>query len=165
MADLIEGNVRISIPDSVAWRKFDDVSHGLSHCMKAVDFIVELADRIFFIEIKNPPQTQIAKSNVEIFVKDFHRGREDEDLIYKYRDTFLYEWASDNLKKKPVFYLVLIASDGFSESELSTRTEALERKLPLKVPDIWKRNIADGCMVFNIQTWNRYFHQYPASRL
>lgn len=47
MTVLIEGNLQITIPGAVQARKFDDgASHGLTHCMKAVDFIVELADRI-----------------------------------------------------------------------------------------------------------------------
>jgi len=49
--------IEIEIPDALSGRKFDDRTHGLSHCMKAVDFIVELVDRILFIEIKEPPDT------------------------------------------------------------------------------------------------------------
>jgi len=52
---LRERNIEIEIPDALSGRRFDDWTHGLSHCMKAVDFIVELTDRILFIEIKNPP--------------------------------------------------------------------------------------------------------------
>lgn len=34
-------------------RRFDDASHGLSHCMKAVDFIAESKDHILLIEVKD----------------------------------------------------------------------------------------------------------------
>lgn len=47
MTVLAENDLQISLPASVTGRKFDDgATHGLSHCMKAVDFIVELADRV-----------------------------------------------------------------------------------------------------------------------
>jgi len=46
-----EQNIEIKISDALNGRKFDDRTYGLAHCMKAVDFIVELTDRILFIEI------------------------------------------------------------------------------------------------------------------
>jgi len=55
MTTLAEGDLQIALPAGAAGRKFDDgATHGLSHCMKAVDFIVELEDRILFIEFKDP---------------------------------------------------------------------------------------------------------------
>ena len=55
MTTLSEGDLRLTLPASVNGRKFDDdEQHGLSHCMKAVDWILELPDRICFIEVKDP---------------------------------------------------------------------------------------------------------------
>ena len=43
---LTEGDLQITFNNAIVCRKFDDhLAHGLSHCMKAVDFIVELHDR------------------------------------------------------------------------------------------------------------------------
>lgn len=50
---LREGNLELELPPGAKGWKFDDAGHGLSHCMKAVDFIVELPDRLFFVEIKD----------------------------------------------------------------------------------------------------------------
>lgn len=55
MTTLRKRNIKIEIPDALSRRMFDDRTHGLSHCMKAADFIVELTDRILSIEIKDPP--------------------------------------------------------------------------------------------------------------
>ena len=53
MTVLAEDDLQISLPATAKGRKFDDeVTHRLSHCMKAVDFIVELKDRVLFIEFK-----------------------------------------------------------------------------------------------------------------
>lgn len=55
MIPIAEKDLQIDLPDGTPWRKFDDESnHGLSHCMKAVDFIIELDDRLLFIEFKDP---------------------------------------------------------------------------------------------------------------
>ena len=58
MTVLREGNLQITINNAIEARKFDDASHGLSHCMKAVDFFVELPDRYLFIEVKDPQAPQ-----------------------------------------------------------------------------------------------------------
>ena len=47
-----EGDIEINIPGAVGGGRFDGPKHGLSHCMKAVDFVMELADRYLFIELK-----------------------------------------------------------------------------------------------------------------
>lgn len=51
---LKEGDLEFNFQDSINAIKFDGSSHGLSHCMKAVDFIVEYKDYYAFIEIKDP---------------------------------------------------------------------------------------------------------------
>ncbi len=66
MTVLEEGDLQITIGDAINARKFDDATHGLNSCMKAVDFIVELLDCYLFIEIKDPqaPQTPKQSRNV-----------------------------------------------------------------------------------------------------
>ena len=50
MTVLIEWDLKITIPGGITARKLDDDStHGLSHCMKAVDFVIELNDRVLFV--------------------------------------------------------------------------------------------------------------------
>ena len=61
MTVLTESDLQITINDNVVnARRFDDrPNHGLSHCMSAVDFIVELAESYLFIEIKDPQAPQV----------------------------------------------------------------------------------------------------------
>ena len=92
-------------------------SHGLSHCMKAVDFVVELVDRYLFIEIKDPQAPQVPNQRLETFVHEFQSGQIDEDFKYKYRDSFLYEWASGRANK-PIHYLVLVGLDRLTNAVL-----------------------------------------------
>ena len=45
MYRLTEGELEFVFESAVSARKFDGPDHDLSHCMKAVDFIVEFQDQ------------------------------------------------------------------------------------------------------------------------
>ena len=166
MTVLTEGNLQLSVNGTVAARKFDDASHGLSHCMKAVDFIIELQDSYLFVEFKDPQIPGAPEGAAENYLDDFVSGRLDEDLKYKFRDTFLYEWASGRVDK-PVDYFVLIALDSLSDPLLLNRGKDMERKLPVLGPpgQTWPRPIVRSCAVFNLDSWNRNFPDFPVIRL
>lgn len=134
--------------------------------MKAVDFIVELPDRYLFIEFKDVLKVGIEERDRQEFKKKFNSGNLDEDLKYKFRDSFLYEWASGRAEK-PIHYLVLIELDCLDAATLATRTDALKRKLPLQGPkhSAWMRPFVQSCTVFNLETWNQHFPQFPVDRV
>ena len=161
-----EGNLQLRVNDTIVARRFDDDSHGLSHCMKAVDFILELPDSYLFVEFKDPQIPGAPEGISENYLDDFVSGRIDEDLKYKFRDTFLYEWASGRVDK-PVDYFVLIALDSLSDPLLLNRGKDMERKLPVSGPSgqTWVRPIVRSCAVFNLDSWNRNFPDFPVIRL
>jgi hypothetical protein len=163
---LTEGDLQIVFPSGISARKFDDDQHGFAHCMKAVDFIVELDDRYLFIEFKDPQHPKAIQKDRDKFIQKFLAGVIDEDFKYKYRDTFLYEWASERANK-PIYYYILVALDTLTEADLIARTDDLKRKLPLVESKSceWKRKLVDGCVIFNIATWNRLLGSYPVSRM
>ncbi|ADG07580.1 hypothetical protein [Kyrpidia tusciae] len=166
MTVLTEGTLQLKLPHGVEGRKFDGDAHGLSHCMKAVDFVVELPDRIIFIEFKDPDHPFSKPKDRQKFIQNFMSGDLDVDLVYKYRDSFLYLWAWKDVKK-PVHYLVLIAMRSLTAAELLIRTDELKRKLPLNGPEsgMWQRPIVNECGVFNIETWNKQLPDYPVTRI
>jgi hypothetical protein len=60
-----EGDLQITLPAGATARKFDDqTTHGLSCCMKAVDFIVELDNLTYFIEFKDPDNPNAPNANI-----------------------------------------------------------------------------------------------------
>jgi hypothetical protein len=162
---LRENGLEIALPDGAIGRKFDGPEHGLSHCMKAVDFVVEMPNRTYFIEVKDPDGATDAERQKD-FAERLASGKIDDDLKTKFRDTWLYEWAARRTKK-PIYYLILIASEGLSGAELSTRKAFVERKLPLDGPlnQAWARPIVHGCAVFNIAAWNRSLPSMPVRRI
>lgn len=167
MTELIEGDLKISLPTTVSARKFDDkATHGLSQCMKAVDFILELKDKVIFIELKDPDNPLAKTKNSVEFINDFLSGKLDSDLQYKYRDSYLYELASGRANK-PIYYYVLIGAMALSEAELLARTDALKRKIPVHSANgkPWKKPFVEGCAVMNLLTWNKALPMYPASRV
>ncbi len=164
MMVLVEGDLRITIDDALDARKFDGCEHGLSHCMKAVDFVVELPDKYLFIEFKDPDHPMARYENQQNFIQEFCSGELDEELKYKYRDSLLYEWASGRADK-PVHYYVLVAIDRLTDIEFQYRTDELEKKLPVGGARAWTRSIVDACHVFNIRLWNHYLPDLPVSRV
>ena len=166
MTVLREGALELTLPHGVQGIKFDDREHGLSHCMKAVDFVVEEPDRILFIEFKDPDHPRANTDAREAFLQELRTGGKDDDLVRKYRDSFIYRWAEE-ADEKPVVYFVLVAASQLDEAMLLARTEELKRKLPVEGPasGAWKRKIVAGCGVFNLETWNKHLPQYPVTRV
>ncbi len=156
MISLEEGDLRVTLPGPGTVRKFDaPADHGLSHCMKAVDFVVEFERRRLFLEIKDPEHPRARPADRRAFVGRFKSDQLDGDLVQKYRDSFLYEWACDNLKK-PIHYWVLVGIDSLSDSDLLSRTDALRNKLPAgPASERWVRPIVSQCCVFTPGSWNR----------
>ena len=164
MTTLSEGDLRLTLPASVNGRKFDDEQHGLSHCMKAVDWILELPDRICFIEVKDPDAPGARDhGNRDDFLQELLSGKLSGALATKFRDSFLYEWACNRVDQ-PISYYVIIASADLDDALLMSRTEDLRRKLPTGTQVNWVRAIARDCLVFNIAKWNEVFPELPLSR-
>ena len=162
MTVFTEGNLKITFNNVVTVRKFD--GHGLT-CMKAVDFLVELQDRFLFIELKDP-QSAPSQQLINEYIERFQNQQLDQDLKYKYRDSFLYEWTARRANKD-CYYYVLVALKILKSAQLLQRTDALKRALPEGLPSQsqWTRPIVHGCGVFNICKWNRRFPDYPVRRV
>lgn len=166
MTVLLEGGLRITVPEHATARRFDGRAHRLSHCMKAVDFVLELPDCYRYIEVKNPARGIDPEASAEAYLGRFTSGQVDLTLIQKYRDSLLYEWAAGRADK-PIDYLVLVALDTIEDAQLLDRQEELHRLLPVRLPSgaRWKRRFVRHCGVFNIASWNLTYPQYRVERV
>lgn len=158
---LEEGCLQFDFNDAISAIKFDEQDptiqtfHGLSHCMKAVDFVVEYEDHYLFIEIKDPsdPARYGTAQDKAALIKS---------LVGKFRDTFLYRWAEEKLDK-PVRYLCLVELDNAQTLYLMNQ---LKNQLPIdKRPPRWKQPLAQFCAVLNRATWNNTFSNIQVIRI
>lgn len=69
MGEWHEGDLRLIFEEGLKVNKFDGEEHGLSHCMKAVDFVVELDDRVLYIELKDPEHPRATEKERKNFQK------------------------------------------------------------------------------------------------
>lgn len=165
MTTLREGDLRLALPGQVSGRKFDGAGHRLSHCgLKAVDWILDLPERIYFVEIKDPeaPGAEVHKESKR-FLQDFLASNPTPNLAAKFRDSFLYEWACDRVEK-PISYFLVVASGTLDDPQLLALTDDLRRRMPVGTPANWIRPIAHDCHVVNVAKWNELLPQYALSR-
>jgi hypothetical protein len=169
---LTEGDLEFDFSAAILSEQFDNPeTHKLSHCMKAVDFIVEWDREFWFVEVKNPSKSSIPPEMKRDKLNDFISKVNNETLFSnelgpKVKDSFLYLHLSDRLPEKPIKYLVLIAIGTPDPALLLRATECLKRSSCLPGPERgkWKKPYLDGIMVFNEQTWNERLKQCPVSR-
>lgn len=90
MASFNEGDLQLTVHSPSRVRKFDGQNHGLTHCMKAVDFIIEEDDRTLLVEFKDPDNPRADPDESQQFIEDFTAGEKDWDFVRKFRDTFIY---------------------------------------------------------------------------
>ena len=165
MTILQEGDLQMTLPSDAVGRKFDGPDHRLSHCMKAVDWIVELPDCTYFIEVKDLDSDNAHGHTArEKFLEELEQEKRDSNFVGKFRDSFLYEWAHKRVDQ-PISYLVVIACSVLDSALLQHRREALQRKLPIIEKAGWLRPLARDCLVFNIKTWNANFPEFPLARV
>jgi len=141
MYRLTEGELEFVFEGAVSARRFDGPDHGLSHCMKAVDFIVEFQDQYLFVEVKDPQGSGFQEQNRNTWIEEFTSSKFDHKLKYKYRDSFLYEWWAGR-GDKLITYVVLIALDSLDSALMGTRQDQLRRILPTGTPEPWIRPMA-----------------------
>lgn len=126
-----------------------------------VDFIVEGANSIFFIEVKN--SNFLSVDNPKAF-KPLH-----EDLIRvlakKFFDSFHYVRGLGKTSDKQKIYICLIETpldDSVMRRALRNR---LKDRLPFKLQKIFSEKMIDDVLVWSFDEWNEYFPQFPLSRL
>ena len=161
---LPERDLEISIDGTSSARKFDEQATHRVGFMKAVDFVVEYPDRYLFIEFKDPQQPGSDLTGDQDLIDYYQSENIDDELIYKCRDSFLYEWAAGRADRD-VYFLVLIAIERLTPADLDKKKRDLDRKLPVGVPSVWQRAIVRGCGVFNLASWNDRFPELQVRRL
>lgn len=154
MPVLQEGELEFTFPAGTQAVKFDGPNHGLSHCMKAVDFVVDFGAYFLFVEVKDPDSTTATSERREQFANELFQPNFTRKLSLKYRDSFLYHWA-ENKSVKPVKYVVLLQLRTLQSPQYMVIHQALKIDLPeSSLPAAWSRPLVGGSAVVDIGMWN-----------
>lgn len=148
----------IDFLDAIQAYKFDETNknspyyHGLSHCMKAIDIYVEYEDKILFVEIKD--YSSILRE-IENEQNAFWQ-KVQNNLIQKFRDSFLYCWAESKSNIESIYYIVCL--QGLPKNREFFSFPGFRKKLcehlPLfNVPSRWKKQLLKGCFVVSLDYW------------
>jgi len=136
--------------------------HDLQN-MPRVDFIVEMEDAIYFIEVKDPGRPNAVDVGSTKLLKKIVEGTLEASLIEKYLFSFFFRWAEHRLEKS-VHYVSLITLES---PLLQPIIDGLERQLTnlSKKSARWDREPLASCQVHNIETWKAVFPDWPITRL
>lgn len=167
---LVENQLEFDFRRAASSVKFDEPArHGLTHCMSSVDFIVEDARRVLYIEVKDLDNPVIPEKNRTEFLAKLKSGAlVSSSLVPKARDSFLYNHLQDRLPPgKPLLYIVLIACKVLNAVELDLISTLLRAGLPLYGPGTspWKRSYFSACLAMNVDSWNRSLPEFPVRRV
>jgi len=153
-------------PTAIDLYKFDEPDkamphyHGASHCMKAVDVVVELPDRYLFLELKKPLHGAADYTPKQKCKTCGHREeplRElQNDLITKCRDTWLYRYCEDKTDK-PCHFICIITVD---DAMVSTLLGNIRKRMPPKRPIAWRRHFIEEMSAVNPAAWARNYSHY-----
>ena len=149
-------------------RKIDKEALTYSHCMKNVDFIIDLdsINILIFLEIKNYKKLfndLKTEQEKEDFFSKFNYSKPNDKESYSYefiqkaRDTFIREYSSNKINNKKIHYYIIINVPDNSESRLITMEKELENNLPLleKIDDkLYIKPFIHTCNIFYSNTWN-----------
>lgn len=156
MKATIEGYT-FNFPTATSIIQLDDPQYHSSSAMKAVDVVAELPNHRIFVEIKN------YEEHKEWFEKDPCNDPKNRlskirfDIIYKYRDSFLYYWCSKAPEKENIYVFLTDWSDVATLQHFRQTTDA---RFPVnfrqsKYPSAWVRTFVNGYFVVNKSLWNQ----------
>ncbi len=170
---LKEGELEFDFRSAIKAEHFDDeTSHGMSHCMKAVDFLVEWPDSLWLVEVKDPSMRSIPDHEKErqkdIFIDKLERTvLFSQELGPKVKDSFLYLYLGDLLPDKPLSCFVLLALESLTPRDLTFSSKQLRKSSCLLGPShsIWQNQYIEHAFVFNLKSWNNHLPQCPVRRV
>ncbi len=163
-----EGDLVFAFDDGLAVRKFDGPDHGMSHFLKAVDFVVESDTEITLIEVKDPGSPDIPdRHRAAQDARNLEKVRTGElfnaELAPKLKDSLFYLYLRRQLPDKDLRYLILLSFGRLDVALLMNAQDRLRRACACpENPEMWQRRYAVALLT--LEEWNRRFPGMPVSR-
>ncbi len=167
MTEVREGELLVTISTAAHARKFDGRDHGLSRCMKAVDFVIEEDDRLILLEIKDFDHGRAPSRS-----SPGTGGKHERDVrawIGKFRDSLLYPWAERRLGSYRECCVVLECRSldpalRLALQDLFERLLPAASRSPAAVEKRWKDAPVHRRAVLDLAGWNRRMPAFPMRR-
>ena len=147
----------------------DDRTHGLSHVMKKIDFIVQSQLQTWLIEVKDPDNTKIPAAHVATNQASFRKKMRSgtlysRELAPKLKDTLVYLALAHRVPTNEIRYLVFLGVAKLDAAMLLTAQDRLKKLCflpgPFQKPWVSGFNV----MVFNMESWNRNLAPHSVRR-
>jgi hypothetical protein len=162
---ITERDLEFNFTGALGAFKFDDGATHASSSIQAVDFIVEYTDCYRFVEVKDPDDPSAV--NIDAFREKLRTGKLIRSLAGKYRDTLffrVFEGKFEGKENKKIEYIVLLSMSALDDALLLTKTEELQKSIPLTHAN-WQQNSVSVCLLLNMDQWKRRYGASSIRRL
>ncbi|MBF0438400.1 MAG: hypothetical protein HQL93_04685 [Magnetococcales bacterium] len=165
-----ENDLYFDFSKAVSVIKLDSLEHGLSHHMKAVDFVVEWQNQYWLIEVKDPenstiPQEKRINSMNSFSDKMLSGSIMKQHLSPKFRDSLVYLGLDRGIPSKSMRYYALIGIESLDPLMLNSLADTFRQQDPVICGPKkgWTKSFE--FRIFNIALWNKYMPNCPVFRV
>jgi hypothetical protein len=163
----VEGELTFNFSGCTDAKKVDIQGIAKPEGMSFVDFLVEEADRLLFIEVKDPSNSK-ATPECKKNYREKLSGNEliNSELVPKARDSWSFFHLMDRIKNKPIDYIVLICIEqiSFDPRLIGPLTDKLRMRIKREGPEAWKNPYIRKCSIVTMDSWPRLLKAYSLKR-
>lgn len=157
-----------NFPDGLSWSELDKQGVKLPVRMKFVDLVIERDTDILLVEIKDPSHSRSPDKERNTYLKRLSDNSIlTQELTPKARDSYLYLHLMER-DGKPFKYVVLLGLDAFDPEHQKAIMFGFKDRLVADIRqesfEAWKRKHIADCMVLSVESWNKYFPDWPLRR-
>lgn len=155
-------------PDELSFLELDKQGVKLPVRMKFVDLVIERAQDILLVEIKDPSHSRSADKERNAYLRRLaDNSILTQELTPKARDSYLYLHLMER-DSKPFKYVVLLGLDAFDPNIQKAVMTGFKDRLLADIREesfeAWKRKHIADCVVLSVESWNQRFPEWPLRR-
>lgn len=166
MTAFVEGALQLDFAGAQSAEKLDRRGEPMPVGMSLVDFVVEEAERVLLLEVKDPSDPSAQEKAQRRFVRQLAGDQlVNHELVPKARDsyTLLHLMERDT---KPMILVLLLGDDRLrlDPALLLALKDRLLARTRQEAAEPWKRQYVADCVVATLATWPNVFPSYSVAR-
>jgi len=166
MTTLTERELVFTFPAAWTSNQFDVPGTSWPKGISPIDFIIERADDILLIEVKDPSAAKAPDKERKRFVKKMMTDElTHQELVPKARSSWSYLRLMDRTSK-PLRYIVVVGTEKLSMQPvlLQGLTDRLKKRLAHEADEPWVRPYIESCVVISALKLGDYLDGVTVSR-